>query len=75
MESQLSNTQGSILEPNFVGLKNYTTYLGDGRTWTAMLNTLLFTVVTVGVELAVGLAVALLINRVFIGRGLVELLY
>ncbi|MEC0301984.1 carbohydrate ABC transporter permease [Terribacillus saccharophilus] len=72
LESQLSNTQGSILEPNFVGLKNYTTYLGDGRTWTAMLNTLLFTVVTVGVELAVGLAVALLINRVFIGRGLVR---
>lgn len=72
LESQLSNTQGSILEPNFVGLKNYTNYLGDGRTWTAMLNTLLFTVVTVGVELAVGLAVALLINRVFIGRGLVR---
>ncbi|MFP7479009.1 carbohydrate ABC transporter permease [Terribacillus saccharophilus] len=72
LESQLSNTQGSILEPNFVGVKNYTNYLGDGRTWTAMLNTLLFTVVTVGVELAVGLAVALLINRVFIGRGLVR---
>ncbi|SDC10470.1 multiple sugar transport system permease protein [Terribacillus halophilus] len=72
LESQLSNTKGSILEPNFVGLKNYTSYLGDGRTWTAMLNTLLFTVVTVGVELIIGMLVALLINRVFIGRGLVR---
>jgi multiple sugar transport system permease protein len=72
LESQLSNTKNAVLEPNFVGVKNYTEYLGNGRTWTAMLNTLLFTVVTVGVELAVGMAVALLINRVFIGRGLVR---
>jgi multiple sugar transport system permease protein len=72
LESQLSNTKNAVLEPNFVGVKNYTQYLANGRTWTAMLNTLLFTVVTVGVELAVGMLVALLINRVFIGRGLVR---
>ncbi|QXE00995.1 carbohydrate ABC transporter permease [Terribacillus sp. DMT04] len=72
LESQLSNTKNAVLEPNFVGVQNYTDYLANGRTWTAMLNTLLFTVVTVGVELAVGMLVALLINRVFIGRGLVR---
>ncbi|WP_077307466.1 carbohydrate ABC transporter permease [Terribacillus halophilus] len=72
LESQLSNTKNAVLEPNFVGVNNYTQYLANGRTWTAMLNTLLFTVVTVGVELAVGMLVALLINRVFIGRGLVR---
>lgn len=72
LAAQLENLQGSVLSSNFVGLQNYTDYLLDGRTWTALTNTTFFTIVSVGAELIIGLGVALLINRTFKGRGIVR---
>ncbi|MFD2627809.1 ABC transporter permease subunit [Oceanobacillus kapialis] len=68
----LGATSENILESNFIGLANYGKYLKDARMWGALGNTAFFTVVTVALELVIGLAVALLINRAFKGRGLVR---
>ena len=62
----------SILKENFVGLGNYEKYLTDARMWKSLSNTLIFTVITVFFELVIGLAIALLINRAFFGRGFVR---
>jgi len=48
----------------FVGLANYGTILWDRLFWGAVANTLFITVVTVVVELIIGFALAMLMNRV-----------
>ncbi|NKE69236.1 carbohydrate ABC transporter permease [Candidatus Manganitrophus noduliformans] len=53
----------------FVGLENYRFLLIDPRFWNSLGNTLYFTLVAVALELALGLAVALLLDRAFPGRG------
>ncbi|WP_183185059.1 ABC transporter permease subunit [Anoxybacteroides voinovskiense] len=64
--------KGVIIEPNFVGLKHYKDSLSDARLWKALWNTTFFTIVSVAVELVLGLGIALLINKAFFGRGLVR---
>jgi ABC-type sugar transport system permease subunit len=56
----------------FVGLANYGEILADGRFWQALGHTFLFTAATVSLELLLGLALALAMNRAFRGRGLVR---
>ncbi len=56
----------------FVGLGNYRYLAGDGRFWKALANTAYFTAVSVALELALGLAVAVLLDRAFRGRGLLR---
>jgi ABC-type sugar transport system permease subunit len=56
----------------FVGLDNYIELLGDPRFRDAMLHTLLFAVVSVSLELVLGLLVALGLDRAFRGRGIVR---
>jgi multiple sugar transport system permease protein len=56
----------------FIGLKNYTVILSDGLWWSAVGTTLLITIVTVAVELVVGFAFALVMNKVIFGKGLVR---
>lgn len=51
----------------FVGWKNYTDVFADEEFWTALWFTLRFVAITVPVQIAFGLAVALLLDRV--GRG------
>lgn len=67
-----SSVSDSILKENFVGLGNYSKYLSDARMWKSLSNTMIFTVITVFFELVIGLAIALLINRAFFGRGFVR---
>jgi trehalose/maltose transport system permease protein len=55
----------------FVGAANYLRLLGDARFWNALANTAYFTAVSVTLELALGLAMALLLRRAFPGRALV----
>ncbi|OYD09177.1 carbohydrate ABC transporter permease [Paludifilum halophilum] len=64
--------QDSLIEPNFVGLKYYKLYLQDGRMWASLENTFVFTVISVALELVLGLWIAVVLNREFIGRGLVR---
>jgi multiple sugar transport system permease protein len=49
--------------PRFIGLANYARLAHDARFWNALGNTIYFTVVSVALELALGLAVALLLVR------------
>jgi len=56
----------------FVGLANYATVLGNSYWWTAFGVTALITVVSVVVELVLGMGLALIMHRTIIGRGLVR---
>jgi multiple sugar transport system permease protein len=63
---------GSFPPPHFIGLGNYHTLLADGRFWHSLLNTFYFLGLTVPMEAALGLAVALLLNRSMPLKGLVR---
>ena len=56
----------------FVGLGNYLEAFGDPRFWAALGHTAFFAVASVGLELIIGLWLALALNRAFRGRGLVR---
>jgi len=65
-----------IVAPQFVGLKNYLDiFLTDERFHDSLVRTGFFTVGALVVQLALGLALALLFNREFFGRGLLRTLY
>jgi multiple sugar transport system permease protein len=72
----LSFTQYSVIKdaatgPKWVGLRNYAQLLSDKSVWERFKITGAFVVPTVTVELVLGFALALLLNRNFKGRGLV----
>ncbi|WP_239126609.1 carbohydrate ABC transporter permease [Asanoa siamensis] len=56
----------------FIGLGNYWTVLSNDYWWTAFGITMLITVVTVAVELVLGMALAWIMFRTLVGRGLVR---
>jgi len=56
----------------FVGPENYLYLLGDTRFLNALGNTIYFTALSVLLELLFGLAIALLLNRHFRGKGLMR---
>ncbi|MBI4378579.1 MAG: sugar ABC transporter permease [Nitrospinae bacterium] len=56
----------------FVGFENYLFLLKDDRFWNALKNTVYFTVLSVSLELFVGLSFAVLLNRAFRLRGFVR---
>ena len=53
----------------FAGFGNYLFLLSDERFWNALKNTAYFTALSVSLELLLGLAIALLLNRPFRFRG------
>jgi len=57
---------------SFVGLENYTEMFQNPDFREGLFNTVVFTVVSVSMEFAIGLGIALAINRAFRGRGLVR---
>jgi multiple sugar transport system permease protein len=59
-------------DTKFVGLANYQTVLTDGYWWTAFTVTLAITVISVTIELVLGLALALVMHRTVVGKGLVR---
>ncbi|YCI05474.1 sugar ABC transporter permease [Ensifer sp. D2-11] len=56
----------------FVGFDNFVEVAEDPVFWGAVRNTLVFTLVSVGLETLLGLAIALLLHRAFLGRGIVR---
>ncbi|MGP4019205.1 carbohydrate ABC transporter permease [Saccharopolyspora sp. 5N708] len=56
----------------FVGLDNYVTVLTNGYWWNAFWVTVLVTVVSVAIEFALGMGLALVMHRALVGRGLVR---
>jgi multiple sugar transport system permease protein len=59
-------------DKQFVGLGNYRTVLTDGLFWQDTLNTVLIMVVTVGVELVIGFAFAMVMHRIVFARGAIR---
>lgn len=52
----------------FVGLRNYGVVLTDALWWRDVWTTVLITILTVGVELVIGMAFAIVMNRTVFGR-------
>ncbi len=71
----LSFQRNNLATPNetaFIGLGNYETILTDRYWWTALTVTSAITVVSVTIEFVLGLALALVMHRTLLGRGLVR---
>jgi trehalose/maltose transport system permease protein len=61
------------IEPTeFVGLQNYRDLIEDTIWWDSVIVTLKFTVVTVAIELVLGMVIALAVNSGFRGRGVMR---
>jgi len=66
-----------LLDPlsgDFVGLDHFRELLADAAFWNALRNTVTWTVASVTLQFGLGLVLALLLDRVFPGRALVQLL-
>jgi len=59
-------------ERKFVWFTNYVTVLSNQYWWTAFGVTMLITVVSVVIELGLGMGLALIMHRTIVGRGLVR---
>lgn len=59
-------------EPEFVGLQNYREVFSNGSFWNALTVSLIYTFVSVPIELVIGLGLALLVNRKFKGKLLAQ---
>ncbi|WP_306208454.1 carbohydrate ABC transporter permease [Actinoplanes sp. RD1] len=59
-------------EREFVWFENYATVLGNSYWWSAFGVTMLITVVSVVIELVLGMGLALIMHRTLVGRGLVR---
>ena len=59
-------------ESGFVGLDNYASALGSDLFWQDLFNTGFITVVSVAIELVLGMALALVMHRAIFGRGLIR---
>ncbi|UEA85537.1 sugar ABC transporter permease [Tsukamurella paurometabola] len=71
----LSLHKSSLAAPGqdeFIGLGNYGTVLQDSYWWQALGVTSFITVVSVVIEFVLGLAIALVMHRTIVGRGLVR---
>ncbi|MDC7256695.1 sugar ABC transporter permease [Shinella sp. YE25] len=65
----------SLLRPgqeSFIGFDNYVRLLFDGRAINALGRTVLFTVAATVIEVALGLAISLLVDREFLGKRIVR---
>jgi sorbitol/mannitol transport system permease protein len=73
----ISLLRWNALDPDnrgWAGLSNYVTVFTDDNLRSAVLNTIVLTVVVIAVSLLLGLGLALLLDRTFFGRGLVRTL-
>ncbi|MBM7366623.1 carbohydrate ABC transporter permease [Gordonia hydrophobica] len=59
-------------EQEFIGFGNYATVLSDGYWWSAFGVTVFITLVSVAIELVLGMAVALVMHRTLFGRGTIR---
>lgn len=63
---------GTELQTVFSGFANYSRMAGDGRFWQSFWVTTIFTSASVIIELLLGMAIALVLNQKFFGRGIVR---
>lgn len=70
----LNNVDPVTMETEFIGLKNYMDALGNVGFWQSMGITFYFTIVSIALQLFLGICVSLLLNQEFKGRWLVRTL-
>ncbi|XGV98019.1 MAG: carbohydrate ABC transporter permease [Leptolyngbya sp. BL-A-14] len=63
---------GTGLKPVFTGLDNYARIMGDGHFWQTFWVTVRFTVISVVLELILGMGIALVLNESFRGRNVLR---
>jgi multiple sugar transport system permease protein len=71
----LSLTEYSVRVPGkwrFAGFDNYTEAFGSSDFWAAVKNTFIFTGISVTLELAIGLGMAIAMHEAFKGRGILR---
>lgn len=68
----LEDTQNCFVRSNFIGLKGYLDALKDVRVRDALSHTVVFTVVSVALELLLGLGLAIIMNRAMKGQGIIR---
>ncbi|GAB2883723.1 carbohydrate ABC transporter permease [Streptomyces mayteni] len=72
----MSTQQGAVLgQTDYVGGDNYRRMVDDPLFWTALENTLVFTAATVPLSMAIGLLLALMLNRPMPGRALLRTVF
>jgi len=59
-------------QTEFIGLANYGTVLSSELWWMDVFNTLLIMLISVSIELVLGMAIALVMHRAIFGRGVVR---
>ncbi|MGH2917531.1 MAG: carbohydrate ABC transporter permease [Solirubrobacteraceae bacterium] len=59
-------------ESGFVGFDNYSAVLSSDLWWQGVFNTAFVTVVSVSIELVLGMALALIMHRALFGRGVIR---
>lgn len=68
----LDEMDSCIVESNFIGLKGYARLFRDGRFFKALGHTLGFTVISVAIELVLGMLLALIMDKAIKGIGAVR---
>ncbi len=68
----VEDLQNSSLSSSFIGFDGYKNALTDHRIGIALINTVVFTVASVLMELILGLGLALIMNRAIRGRGFIR---
>lgn len=59
-------------EQKFIGFDNYAAVLTNSYWWTAFATTMGLTIVSVAIELVLGMALALIMHRTLVGRGTIR---
>lgn len=67
-----SELNTSYISPNFSGTENFENIMTDERVISSLVVTLIFTVASVTLELVLGLALALIMNKSMTGRGMIR---
>jgi multiple sugar transport system permease protein len=70
--SLFTENLGTQLMPIFAGFTNYQRLIGDNRFWQSISNTTVFTIISVTLELFLGIGIALVLNNSFSGRSVIR---
>ena len=72
MPKILDDMDNCVVASNFIGLKGFAKLFTDTRFYKALLHTLLFTVISVAIELVIGMILALIMDKAIKGIGAVR---
>ncbi len=64
-----SLTRWTLFDSEFIGLDNFTNFLNEPALTKGLINTLIYAVVTCGLKVVLGMAIAVLLTRQLIARG------